>query len=155
MHEGRLILAQLIKFIPKRNFDNSVKRHHSCLKHVDTLWSMMVWIAHTTAANAVSVVGYGPEKFPYYFWRRHSCNLALCCRAWSCPRVKRSDRFGDERRAVVAADVLRNATDPAWTYHDIFLAAAEALNLPIAGGPNYAERLETIRRDNRLGGSIR
>jgi hypothetical protein len=37
---------------------------------------------------------------------------------------------------------------PAWTYKDIFQAAAEALNLSAVAGPNYAERLETIRRDN-------
>jgi len=44
--------------------------------------------------------------------------------------------------------VLRNAADLAWTYHDIFQAAAEALDVSTAGGPNYVERLEVIRRDN-------
>ena len=40
------------------------------------------------------------------------------------------------------------ANYPAWTYHDIFQAAAEALDVLTAGGPSYVERLETIRRDN-------
>jgi hypothetical protein len=40
------------------------------------------------------------------------------------------------------------ANYPAWTYHDICQAAAEALNLSVDAGPNYAERLEAIRRDN-------
>jgi len=29
--------------------------------------SMMAWIAHTTAVNAVFVVVYGPGLFPYHF----------------------------------------------------------------------------------------
>jgi hypothetical protein len=40
------------------------------------------------------------------------------------------------------------ANYPAWTYHDIFQAAAEALDVSTIGGPSYVERLETIRRDN-------
>jgi hypothetical protein len=28
MHEGRLIFAQLMDFIPKRDFDDSVNRYH-------------------------------------------------------------------------------------------------------------------------------
>ena len=40
------------------------------------------------------------------------------------------------------------ANFPAWTYHDIFQAAAEALDISTVGGPSYVERLEAIRRDN-------
>jgi hypothetical protein len=40
------------------------------------------------------------------------------------------------------------ANYPAWTYHDICQAAAEALSLSAVGRPNYAERMEGIRREN-------
>lgn len=40
------------------------------------------------------------------------------------------------------------ANYPVWTYRDISEAAAEALNASAGAGPNYVERLETIRRDN-------